>query len=84
MHVARYLQEHGSNAYTKASFSHGRTQTQKVWCHAGEVTLFSWAEWLKQQQHLWAPAPPPEPISPPPQDSDAELAAALQQVRPSS
>ena len=43
--------------------------------NAGEVVLYSWAEWLKEQQHLWAPAPEPEHV-----DSDAELAAALQQV----
>lgn len=48
-------------------------------CSAGEVVLYSWTEWLKEQQHLWAPNKPNK--APPQQmESDAELANALQQV----
>ena len=42
--------------------------------------MFTWVEWLKQQENLWAPAAEADPVAPPPVDSDAELAAALQQV----
>jgi len=47
---------------------------------AGEVVLYTWTEWLKEQQHLWAPAPEPEHLPSDLVDSDAELAAKLQQV----
>lgn len=47
---------------------------------AGEVILFTWVEWLKEQEHLWVPAAEPIPVAAPPADSDAELAAAMQQV----
>ncbi len=47
---------------------------------AGEVVLYSWTEWLKEQQHLWAPAPEPAHLPSNQVDSDAELAAKLQQV----
>lgn len=44
----------------------------------GEVVLYTWTEWLKEQQHLWAPAPEPEHVPSDLADSDAELAAHLQ------
>ena len=47
---------------------------------AGEVVLYNWTEWLKEQQHLWAPAPEPEHDQTNHVESDAQLAAALQQV----
>ncbi len=47
---------------------------------AGEVVLYSWTEWLKEQQHLWAPAPEPAHLPTNQVDSDAQLAAKLQQV----
>ena len=47
---------------------------------AGEVVLYTWTEWLKEQQHLWAPAPEIEHLPSVLVDSDAELAAQLQQV----
>lgn len=46
----------------------------------GEVVLYIWIEWLKEQQHLWAPASEPEHDPQHPPDSDAELANAIQQV----
>lgn len=46
----------------------------------GEVVLYTWVEWLKEQQHLWAPLKP-EQAPPKRPDSDAELADAFQQVR---
>ena len=54
-------------------------QSDVVIC-PGEVVLYTWIEWLKEQQHLWAPASEPvhDPHHPP--DSDAELANAVQQV----
>lgn len=48
--------------------------------NAGEVVLYTWTEWLKEQQHLWAPAPEPEHLPSDLADSDAELAAHLQLV----
>ncbi|KAL3135682.1 hypothetical protein ABBQ38_006154 [Trebouxia sp. C0009 RCD-2024] len=47
---------------------------------AGEVVLYTWVEWLKDQQQLWAPASGPEQPSPDRLDSDAKLAEALQQA----
>lgn len=47
---------------------------------AGEVVLYNWSEWLKQMQHLWAPAPEPEHDQTNFVESDAQLAAALQQA----
>lgn len=47
---------------------------------AGEVALYTWVEWLKEQQHLWAPAPEPKQITCEREDSDAELAHAVQQA----
>lgn len=55
------------------------TQSDNVIC-PGEVVLYSWIEWLKEQQHLWAPASEPEHEPHHPPDSDAELANAVQQV----
>lgn len=48
--------------------------------YVGEVALYTWVEWLKEQQHLWAPAPEPKQITCEREDSDAELAHAVQQV----
>ena len=53
--------------------------TDRVLC-LGEVVLYTWVEWLKEQQHLWAPASEPEQVPPERPDSDAELADAVQQV----
>lgn len=48
-----------------------------VWA-PGEVVLYSWAEWLKEQQHLWAPAPESKHAQT--QYVDSEVASAMHQV----
>lgn len=58
---------------------HHRTNIAPLKC-LGEVVLYTWVEWLKDQQHLWAPTAGPEQPAPDRLGSDAELAEALQQV----
>ena len=52
----------------------------KVWVHLGEVVLYTWIEWLKEQQHLWAPTSEADQVPFDQPDSGAELADAVQQV----
>ena len=56
---------------------------QMLFCK-GEVALYTWVQWLKEQQHLWAPTSEPKQISSERVDADAELAHAMQQVYTSS
>lgn len=69
-------------SYDDLQALHGKLSigvTVEVLC-LGEVVLYTWVEWLKEQQHLWVPTSEPEQVHPERPDSDAELADAVQQV----